>query len=306
LLGPPAKVGQTIEHPTPQELYLDLMKRSLTRMLFVDGGRQAARTRAPARALQWSIRRLFVPAYMRAVRRAPGLQRAVAPIQRELRRHMAVNPAERAEGRDWPADAETMIGLVRLDNLQRCVEDVLRDGVPGDLIETGVWRGGATIFMRAVLAAYGDASRKVWVADSFAGLPRPDPARAPLDAGDTLWAFSADLAVPLETVKANFARYGLLDDRVRFLAGWFKDTLPGAPIERLAVMRLDGDMYESTMDALTALYPKLSRGGYVIVDDYGALETCRAAVHDFRARNGVEDPIRKIDWTGVYWRRGNS
>lgn len=287
----------------PERLYLDLLKKALTRMLFAPARRRAASSEAAARALQWSVRRVFVPAYVRAVRRIPALHRVVGPIERTLRRHVAVDPEERALGRDWPADAETMIGIARLDNLQQCIEAVLRDGVPGDLIEAGVWRGGATIFMRGALAAYGDRSRIVWAADSFAGLPRPDADRAPLDAGDTAWAFSAELAVPLDVVKANFERYGLLDDRVRFLAGWFKDTLPSAPIERLAVMRLDGDMYESTMDALVALYPKLSPGGFVIVDDYGALANCRAAVHDFRASHGIDEPIEKIDWTGVYWRR---
>lgn len=291
---------------TPQALYLDLLKRTLTRTLFVSqNGGALPSPPLLSRALQWSVRRVFVPAYMAAVRRAPVLQRAVAPVQLALRKVIVVDQAERLQGRDWPAEAETMVGMARLDNLQRCIESVLHDRIPGDLIETGVWRGGATILMRGVLAAYGDQQRAVWAADSFAGLPKPDPTRAPLDEGDTAWAFSAELAVSLEDVKANFARYGLLDDRVHFLVGWFKDTLPSAPIERLAVMRLDGDMYESTMDALTALYPKLSVGGYVIIDDYGALPNCRAAVHDFRARLGIIDPIVAIDWTGVYWRRSS-
>ncbi len=101
----------------------------------------------------------------------------------------------------------------------------------------------------------------------------------------------------------NFRRYGLLDDQVRFLKGWFRDTLPDAPIERLAVLRLDGDLYESTIQALECLYDRLSAGGYVIVDDYGNVAGCRQAVHDFRAQRGINDPIRPIDWAGVYWRR---
>lgn len=213
-----------------------------------------------------------------------------------------IDPRERDEGRNYTSDADTMIGTRRLDNLQHCVEDVLRRGVPGDLIETGVWRGGASIFMRAVLYAYGVTDRAVWVADSFQGLPKPDPDRYPADAGDELWKASA-LAVTLEDVKANFSAYGLLDDQVRFLPGWFSDTLPTAPIERLAVLRLDGDLYQSTMDALTALYPRLSVGGYVIVDDYGAMASCRKAVDDFRAERGIADDIERIDWTGVFWRR---
>jgi len=116
------------------------------------------------------------------------------------------------------------------------------------------------------------------------------------------WSWD-QLAVPLEEVKANFARYGLLDDQVRFLPGWFKDTLPAAPIERLAVLRLDGDMYGSTMDALEALYPKLSAGGYVIIDDYGNIAQCKEAVTDFRNAHGIIDPIESIDWTGAYWQR---
>jgi O-methyltransferase len=174
--------------------------------------------------------------------------------------------------------------------------------VPGDLIETGVWRGGSTILMRAVLEAYGVRDRRVWVADSFAGLPPPSPEKYPADLGDTFHTYP-ELAVSLEKVQANFAKYGLLDGQVRFLEGWFKDTLPGAPIERLAVARLDGDMYESTMDALVALYPRLSIGGYLVVDDFGAVPACRKAVEDYRAEHGIDEPIEAVDWTGVFWRR---
>ncbi len=201
-----------------------------------------------------------------------------------------------------PPDAETMIGLKRLDNIEYCVTDVLRRGVPGDLIETGVWRGGATIFMRAVLKVYGDTERAVWVADSFQGLPRPNPDHYPADATDRRWTYP-ELAVSLSEVKANFARYGLLDNQLRFLVGWFRDTLPAAPIHRLAVLRLDGDLYESTMDALRHLYPKLSIGGYVIIDDYGAVPACRAAVRDFRTEYGIAEEIEPIDWSGVFWKR---
>ncbi|MEZ5165388.1 MAG: TylF/MycF/NovP-related O-methyltransferase [Acidimicrobiales bacterium] len=208
----------------------------------------------------------------------------------------------RDDGNDWPPTAETMVGRRRLADVRRCVESVLTDDVPGDLIETGVWRGGVTILMRGMLEAWGDPDRRVWVADSFRGLPPPDADAFPLDVGHDL-SDVAQLAVSADEVRANFERYGLLDDRVRFLEGWFRDTLPAAPIDRLAVLRLDGDMYESTIDALEALYPKLSVGGFVIVDDYGAWEPCRAACTDFRARHGITDEIVEIDWTGVHWRR---
>jgi hypothetical protein len=211
-------------------------------------------------------------------------------------------PALRALGRDWPRDAETMIGLTRLDNLEWCVRDVIERDVPGDLIEAGVWRGGAGILMRAVLEAWGDRTRKVWLADSFEGLPAPDPDAYPADRFADFHVHEF-LAVGEDEVARNFARYGLLDERVRFLRGWFRDTLPVAPIEKLAVLRLDGDMYESTIVALEALYDRLSLGGYVIVDDYGAIPACRKAVDDFRERREIRDAMVEIDWTGVYWRR---
>lgn len=211
------------------------------------------------------------------------------------------NAAERERGADWPRDAHTMIGRERLDNLHRCIGTVVADGVPGDLVETGAWRGGASIFMRGALAAYQETGRTVWVADSFAGLPEPDGDRYPADVGDRHHAV-AFLAVPLETVRANFAKYDLLDDQVRFLPGWFKDTLPSAPIGAIAVLRLDGDMYESTWDALTALEPKMSSGGFVIVDDYHAVAGCKQAVDEYRGNHGIDAPLETIDWAGVYWR----
>jgi O-methyltransferase len=212
------------------------------------------------------------------------------------------DPRVRLEGRDWPPFAHTMIGWLRLDNLHRCAEAALREAVSGDFLEAGVWRGGASILLRAVLKAYGVTDRRVWAADSFAGLPPPNPDRYPADAGLDLHRFP-QLAVSLETVRAHFARYGLLDDRVRFLKGWFRDTLPTAPVERIALLRLDGDLYESTMDALTHLYPKVSVGGFVVVDDYGDIAACRQAVNDYRQQYGIDEPIVPVDWTGAYWRR---
>ncbi len=207
-------------------------------------------------------------------------------------------------GRDLPADAETMIGMQRLTSLQHCVETVLGDDIPGDLIECGVWRGGACILMRAVLAAYGDKTRCVWLADSFAGMPRPDTANYKADKG-IFMRFDLNapiLAVSEAEVRANFERYGLLDDQVRFLPGWFKDTLHDAPIDRIAVLRLDGDLYESTIQALDALYPRLSPGGFCIIDDY-VIKACRQAVTDYRAKHGVSAEIVDIDGWGVLWRK---
>lgn len=208
---------------------------------------------------------------------------------------------QREEGRLWPTCAHTMIGIIRLDNLQFACETVIKEGIKGDFIETGVWRGGACIFMRAILAAYGIEDRRVYVADSFEGLPKPEPAKYPADAGHKAYRHKY-LAISQAEVENNFRKYGLLDDKVVFLKGWFAETLPHAPIEKLAILRLDGDMYSSTMDALTNLYHKLSSGGFCIIDDY-ALPECKAAVDDFRHTNGIRDEMMVVDWTGRYWRK---
>ncbi len=210
------------------------------------------------------------------------------------------DPNTRLLGRDWPSLSFSMIGGVRMRNLRYACETVVLDGVQGDLIETGVWRGGACILMKGILAAYGDETRRVYVADSFAGLPPPDSKNFPEDAGDKHHAYT-ELQVSRADVEANFRRFGLMDDRVVFLEGWFKDTLPDAPIDRLAVLRLDGDMYESTIEAMDALYHKVSYGGFVIVDDY-FMQPCAKAVHDFRERYGITSPILPIDGWGAYWR----
>jgi O-methyltransferase len=263
--------------------YLDLMKQCLTRYIFIDEElRPLGHGRWPA------------PAYQRASKVLSHVGVAFGKLGGD--RHL------RECGFDLPRHAETMVGLKRLDNLQECVVHVLQRGIPGDLIETGVWRGGTTILMRAILAAYEVTDRRVWVADSFHGFPNPDPDRYPADS----YGFSLDcpwLNVGVEAVKANFAKYDLLDDQVEFLVGWFKDTLPKAPIDQLAVMRLDGDLYESTMDAMAALYPKLSVGGYVIVDDYNVIEACRRATNDYRQAFEIDDPLESIDPTGVFWRK---
>ena len=276
---------------TSAELYLELMKRCLLNSIYQDSGKQVGVYSQQSRKLlemkgAWSRRvvQFFAGWWVRT------------------RRYRDFDPQIRREGRDWPETAHTMIGELRMENIQQCMEEALKNNVPGDVIETGVWRGGVTIFMRAILKAYGVRDRRVWVADSFAGLPRANPKLYAADTADRCHTYR-DLAVSMETVQENFRRYGLLDDQVSFLKGWFCDTLPSAPIEQLAVIRLDGDMYESTMDALVHLYPKLSAGGYVIVDDFNAIPACRQAVHDFRDEHGITDPIQEIDWGGVFWKR---
>jgi hypothetical protein len=240
-------------------LYLDLIKKVLTRSLFLND--------------------------------APGQNLEELAKTRYLR----------ANGLDWPDEAETMVGLARLDNLQHCIQTVLREEIPGDLLEAGVWRGGASIFMTAVLEAFGDKTRNVYVADSFAGLPAPDVEKIPQEKIDL--SIYDELAVGIEQVRANFERYGLLQDRVIFVKGLFKETLHRLPVKTISVLRLDGDYYESTIQSLEALYSRVPKGGFIIVDDYWALEPCRLAVADFRNAQTISEPIIDIDGMGAYWRK---
>lgn len=268
-----------------EQLYVDLMKKSLTYLLY--GGEDVY---VPIKRPRNLFKRLLSDTLKRR-----GI---------ELCWRQVTDLNIRFQGKDWPLPmiALTAVGMTGLDNLQFCVEDVLRRNIPGDLIETGTWRGGASIFMRSLLKVFGVRDRKVYVADSFEGLPKPNPEKFPADAGDIHHTYEF-LAVPLEEVKENFSRYGLLDDQVCFLKGWFRDTLPKLKDQPWSVIRLDGDMYESTYDGLINLYPNLSIGGYLIVDDYGAVKGCREAVEDYRRANHIEEPIRQVDWGRVFWQR---
>ena len=209
---------------------------------------------------------------------------------------------KRETGLDWPRVAHSMAGVARITNVAQLAEEIIRTNVKGNFIETGVWRGGCCILMRGILKAYEDADRKIFVCDSFQGLPKPDAEKYSADKDDPHHKYS-ELAVSKDKVSANFERYGLLDEKVVFVEGFFEKTLPYLDTGPLALLRLDGDMYGSTIVALESLYSKLSPGGFCIIDDYGAVPACRQAVTDFRTKYGIDAPMNTIDWTGVWWQR---
>ncbi|HEX8222890.1 MAG TPA: PqqD family peptide modification chaperone [Allosphingosinicella sp.] len=197
----------------------------------------------------------------------------------------------------------SMIGLFRLGNIERCAEAVFAEGVEGDFLEAGVCRGGATIFMRALQIAHGEAERRTWVVDSFQGVP---PSVKEVDQGYDLHLEEARapwLACSEEKVRDLFSRYDMLDPKVEFVSGWVAESLPKAPIGPLAILRIDVDIYSSNYECLDLLYDKVSPGGFVIIDDYGFFEPCRDAVDDFRARRGIVEPIEWIDRWGIFWRK---
>ena len=307
-------LGPLQDDADPQQLYLDQVKRAVANILYEDPP-------------------FWFYDYLKQPLLAGGF-----------------NLSRRVSGEDSPTAAHTMIGIRRLNHLQFCIEDVLRRGVPGDLIETGSYRGGATIFMRAVLKAHRVHDRRVFVCDTFVPPWPPQPPvlimpliQALASLPSRLWqrqyfmflqrlpkAYQAfpDVAAPsddlvrfllwnlqnpigfnhvdhtsLDAVRSNFARYGLLDDQVVFLQGFFADTLPRAPLENLAIARLDGDTFESTRDAIVNLYPRLMPGGYLIVDDYRSFDDCRRAVDQYRDEHHIGDELQPIDNLAIFWQK---
>jgi hypothetical protein len=268
---------------TLRQMYIDLMKKAIINLIYPEN----------------ELRILYAVECAR--RGIPTDVRVMMDIRGQLEDQYAEIVSLRSDGRRTAAQfSHSMIGWKRLTNIEDCAKQIFADGIAGDFVETGVWRGGATIFMRGLMKAFGQDGRKVWVCDSFRGLPAPEASQ------DDGFDFSTDpsLAISREVVEDNFKVYDLLDENVVFVEGWFSETLSDAPIDEIALLRLDGDLYKSTMDALEPLYDKVAPGGFILVDDYGDLEPCRRAIHDFREARRIEDPIHRVDWTGVYWRKG--
>ncbi len=273
----------------PGELYLDLLKRSLLNCVYLDNELRIIYLRNCIAGSE-----VFDP-------------RVLHDIRHERADAYAEMTAGRADGRFFGRSihnagySHTMIGRARLDMLHECLDTVVSDGIPGDFVECGVWRGGSCIFMAGYLKINPAENRRIFVADSFEGLPPPSLAQdAGLDLSKTVYP---ELAVGEETVRENFGVYGLESDSVVFAKGWFKDTLPRLQTREIALLRLDGDLYESTMDSLDALYEKVSPGGIVIIDDY-AIEQCRLAVADYFSRTSRDLPqMHEVDWTGVWFRK---
>lgn len=220
----------------------------------------------------------------------------------EIKEALKEKPTKsRLIGHDSPKNAYTMIGLMRMENLQYCVESVLKNNTEGDLIECGVWRGGACIFMKLILDKYDNHSKKIICADSFEGLPPPNIEKFPDDNGTKLHE-EEYLKVGLEDVKNNFRKFGALDDNVIFIKGFFENTLKDAPITSLSVLRLDGDMYGSTWQILENMYPKLITDGFCIVDDY-FLEPCKKAIENYRNKENITQLKIPIDYASIYWKK---
>lgn len=201
----------------------------------------------------------------------------------------------------------SMVGIENFNNIKVLSEIIINENIPGDFVETGIWRGGSCIFMAAILKAYNVTDRNIWGFDSFEGLPKPNAEKYPRDADDPHWKRD-ELAIPYEEVLENFKRCHLLSNQIKLVKGFFSDTLPKNEIDKIALLRLDGDMYESTYVALENLFPKVVQGGYIIVDDF-YLPNCRQAINDYARINNISGymiPInayRPLEGSSVYWRK---
>lgn len=214
------------------------------------------------------------------------------------------DPERRRAGRDWPLFGYTMTGDLRVEALRKVIEDALKNNVVGDFIELGVWRGGTSIMAAAVFKAYKQTNRKVWVCDSFEGLPEAAEGLA----DKNYWSQMSYLKVSKEQVMHNFQKYGLLNDNIQFVKGFFFDSLPKLRHQqlhsgwKLSILRLDGDMYESCLDSIFNLYEFLSVGGYVIIDDWNIPE-CNEAINEFLRTHSLVPNIVRIDKSAVYWKK---
>lgn len=209
------------------------------------------------------------------------------------------------QGSIWPDRAQTMLGSLRMDNLRYCVEYCIDNNIPGDFLEAGVWRGGAIIWMAGILKANNVTDRKIYGADSFEGLPLPDP-RYPKDRKDKHHSFTF-LSISPQEVRENFRKYNLLDKNIIFIEGFFEESLKNIDTKQLAILRLDGDMYGSAYQTLDLLYDKVSPGGFIINDDHPARKSslgAKTAVIDFRGERNIMSEMIRIDDNSIFWQKG--
>jgi O-methyltransferase len=189
----------------------------------------------------------------------------------------------------------TVVGPERLAVLYTAVSRANGDGLPGDIVECGVLNGGSA----AVLASNMGADRKIWLYDSFEGLPDAAPqdgAKAKLEVGTAVGS--------IEKVQEVLAKVGVSSDRYIIRPGWFTDTFSLPKPDTVAVLHLDADWYEATLLGLETFYDRIPDGGWVVLDDFGYWEGCRKGFYEFCRRTGIEPLVRRGDCSQLYWIKG--
>jgi len=204
--------------------------------------------------------------------------------------------------------AATMTSVERLYALYKSVEYVVRADIPGDFVECGVWRGGSVMMMALALQTFGGAGRRLYCFDTFEGMPPPGGRDIRHETGETAAELLANDAsggdggfharAPLEEVERNIAATGYPAELVTYCQGRVEETLPASAPERVALVRLDTDWYQSTKHELVCLYPRLSAGGVLIIDDYGFFRGAREATDEYFTESGNPILLHRIDNTG--------
>lgn len=198
----------------------------------------------------------------------------------------------------------TLTGLERRASLIGAVDHLVRHRIAGDIVECGVWRGGSMMAVALALMARGDTSRELFLYDTFEGMSEPGAADRSHDGssaaeqlartarGQGVWCEAG-----LDDVQANLWSTGYPRERIHFVPGKVEDTIPGTLPERIALLRLDTDWYESTRHELQHLYPRLSSRGVLLIDDYGHWQGARQAVDEYFAGSGAELYLHRVDYT---------
>lgn len=197
-------------------------------------------------------------------------------------------------------DVYSMCSRNDMVQLEYLFERVAANGIHGDFVEAGVWRGGMSMYAQALLFyKHGDLERKVWLLDSFAAFPEDE--HEPVDAINRMFRGTQ---ITADTVIDNFKKMNLYRDNVKVLPGYFADTLPDMDSKRISILRLDADLYSSTKLCLEVLYSKVSIGGFVVIDDYNnALLNCKRAVDEFRSLHDITSTIIDVYGGSVFWQK---
>ncbi len=187
--------------------------------------------------------------------------------------------------------------------LYRAIEYIVRNHVPGDIVECGVWSGGSILLAAHALLHFGDTSRRLYLYDTFAGMPRPEAIDARWDGVPALptwehhqrngrtWCYGGTQ----DHVRSVVCSSGYPAEKFVFVEGMVEDTLPATRPDQISLLRLDTDLYRSTYHELVHLYPLLAVGGILIIDDYGAFQGARIATDQFIEENRLPLFLSRVD-----------
>jgi len=193
----------------------------------------------------------------------------------------------------------TMVDVPRLKLLYELTKELDCQGIPGDLVTCGVYRGGSAAVLAGANIKSG-VQRKSWLFDSFQGLPEPTE-RDGFEAQETYykgWCGAGE-----DEVRRLFARLGLMSSNVHIVRGWFEDTLPRAPLQQIALLHIDADWYDSMRICLTTLFDRVQPNGVIVLDDYGRWEGCRNATSDFFSARNLDLALLRYCGPAAYFRK---